>query len=433
MPPSPRLSVHSSHPGISKAQAILLIGFLLLIAAILWRVVVMMTPPPNQGPPVFRVHTQNPVVQPVAITYTTRGTVEANRRVDLNAEVAATITAILVEEGQAVRKGQLLMRLKAAKQHAQQQQSAASVSAARQELVLTQAEIAEARANVEAAAARKTLAESEWHRYENLYAQALVSALERDQKKTAYTTAVANDTVARKRLSVAEARLVQAGSQVEAASAQQSYQRALTAETRITAPFTGRVGQRYVDEGDQVQPIVDKLITVVDGGRLKVAFTVPERYMSQIKTGLPVTLTVEGLANQTFAGQVIFVDPVVDMANRTLTAKAQLEDTARDFLRDGQFAQVTLTLATRPAALVLPEAAIIPRGEAFYVYKMVEGIARFEPITLGERLTNAVEVVTGVAADDDIIVDGLQNIFDGAPVENVVPHQPTTKTPESPR
>jgi HlyD family secretion protein len=130
--------------------------------------------------------------QPWTITYTATGTLEANNKVDLNSEMPGTITRIPVQEGDTVRRGQVLMRMKADKQLAQVQQSVAGIQASQGNIEQQKADINQAKARVDNTLVRMKLAQSELQRYEKLYQEQFVSQLELDQKRTNFDTATAD-------------------------------------------------------------------------------------------------------------------------------------------------------------------------------------------------------------------------------------------------
>ena len=91
---------------------------------------------------------------------------------------------------------------------------------------------------------------------------------------------------------------------------------------------------------------------------------------------------------------------------------------ADSLLRPGMFARVQL-LFNQDKALVAPEAALSPSGETQYVYRVMDGVAERREVTIGERREGKVEILTGVAAGDELVVSGLQRVTDGGPVQIV--------------
>lgn len=373
--------------------------------------------------------------QPWTVVYQATGTLEAANKADLNAESAGDVTAILVQEGQMVRRGQALMRLKADKQMAQMQQSAAGIAASLGQVEQQRADIRQAQARLDSAATRRQLAESELRRFEQLYKEQLISQWELDQRRTAYDTANSAYAEAVQALSSARARYAQASSSLAQARSEYRYSVAVAGESVIRAPFAGIVGQKYVNVGDYANP-GQRLITVVETANFKIRFTVPERYLGQIRPGLPVTARFEGLGESEFPGFVIFIDPVIDPQAHTVTLKARIPGSGR--LRHGMLGQVSLALNVIPDAVTLPEEAIVPQGDKTFVYvvqwetpprKPISAVlteaskqaqktqvAHLREVRAGDRMLGRVRIDAGLQAGERVIVNGLQKVHDGQEV-----------------
>ena len=190
--------------------------------------------------------------------------------------------------------------------------------------------------------------------------------------------------------------------------------RARLSKTKIVAPFAGIVGLRKVSIGDYVAPGQD-LVNLESIDTIKLDFRIPERHLGALAVGQKVAAEIDAFPARTFEGQVFAVDPQIDAAGRSIAIRATLPNPARA-LRPGLFARVTLTVQERAQAVTLPEQAIMPRGESFSVFKVMDGKAALSPVEVGRRAAGRVEIVKGVAAGDDVIVAGQIKVQDGAPV-----------------
>ena len=153
-----------------------------------------------------------------------------------------------------------------------------------------------------------------------------------------------------------------AGARVTEAQANSAYMASLAGETIIRAPFSGVIGQKFVDTGDYVMP-GEKLLTLVDNGPMHAVFQVPERLGSKLHTGLAVTIHMPGM-HEPLQARVTFVSPVVDADSLTIAVKARIHVTGGTPLRDGQSVDVALSTQTNPRAIVLPEGRLDARGRA---------------------------------------------------------------------
>ena len=243
------------------------------------------------------------------------------------------------------------------------------------------AELAQARANL-------TLAQTHYRRAVELQGKGFVSQKARDESASS--------------LKVQEAAVALAQARLD--------------KMTITAPFSGIAGLRSVSVGDYVSQGQDLApLEAIDP--LKVDFRVPEMYLNKVGVGQQLTLRMDALPGEDRPGLVYAVSPLVDAGGRSILLRATVAN--RDaVLRPGMFARVQLQFA-QDQALVVPEAALTPSGQAQYVYRVRDGVAERRAVTIGERREGLVEILTGVGEGDQLVVAGLQRVTDGAPVQIV--------------
>jgi membrane fusion protein (multidrug efflux system) len=316
------------------------------------------------GPPGGRqVTVESIVVEPTRLESTVQavGTVLADASAMLRTEIPGQVIERHFEEGQAVEKGARLFSIEA---------------------TTFQAEVNEARANVEQS-------EAAFKRADELVKKQLVSATEFDTARADYNVAVA-------RLRSAESRL---------------------SKTVIRAPFDGYVGLRRINVGDYAT-IGQELVNVVRLDPLRVDFSVPETLLARVQPGQAINVTVGAFPDQVFAGEVIAIDPQIDVTGHSMAIRARLPNPDLR-LRPGLFAQVDVSLAVKPNALMVPEEAIWPIGQQKTVFVVVEGVAQRRDVRLGERKPGMVEVLSGLSAGDEVVVAGQMKLFDGVPVRTI--------------
>jgi membrane fusion protein (multidrug efflux system) len=185
------------------------------------------------------------------------------------------------------------------------------------------------------------------------------------------------------------------------------------AQTQIVAPMTGVVGLRYVSVGSYVTP-EQRVATMQKIDTMKVEFSVPEKYVGQIKTGTEVEITVGDPPEQE-SGTIYAVESKVDLTTRTLKARARLPNPGLKFI-PGSFARVDITLQRIPDAIVIPAAAILPQLEGERVFVCENGLARSVPVTTGIRTDRSVQITSGLKARDTLILTGLLQVANGTPV-----------------
>jgi len=286
------------------------------------------------------------------------GSLRSNESVILRPEVSGRIAAIGFKDGQVVRKGQMLVALDAS---------------------LNEAEVAQAKAEYD-------LAIANLKRSEDLASRRFISSSAQD-------TAASNAQVAEARLKLAQARL---------------------SKMRIVAPFDGAVGIRSVSLGDYVKDGTD-LVNVEDVRVLKVDFRLPERNFSQIRVGQSVEVVADALPGESWQGQIEAINPKIDANGRSLEIRGRLENTSGK-LRPGMFVRVRVIVGERQNALLVPEESIVPQGEQFFVYRVVDGSAQRVPVQIGLRRDAKVEVMQGLAPGDLVVTAGMRLSRDGQPV-----------------
>ena len=285
------------------------------------------------------------------------GNARANESVDISSKISNVVIAVRFADGQRVNRGQVLVQL----------------------------DDAQTRADV--AAAEAAVAESErlYNRSRELMATEALSKAQFDQLEA---TLKAN----RAKLASAQARLE---------------------DTVIRAPFSGRVGLRRVSVGTLISP-GDVITTLDDTSVIKLDFTVPENFLSSLREGLAVRATAPAFAGRAFSGKVSSIDSRVDVATRSVTVRALLanEDGA---LRPGMFLNVSLANDERET-LVIPEQALTPEAERQYVFVVADGKAQRREVRIGARRPGSVEVLAGLNAGEQVVVEGTQKVRDGVPV-----------------
>ncbi|HET9133268.1 MAG TPA: efflux RND transporter periplasmic adaptor subunit [Gemmatimonadales bacterium] len=323
--------------------------------------------PPRATPVEVVAAFRDTVVDAIVAT----GALEAEQQVSLRPDVEGRVTQLLFREGARVAAGTPLLKIDDA------------------ELV----------AQVERARADRDLA---------------VQALER-------TRALLADRAA------APADLERAEAQARSARASLDLLEVRLARTTVRAPFAGVIGERLVSLGDYVTPQT-ALLTLQTVSPIRAAFTVPERYASELKPGQEVAFQVAALSGRTFTGRVDFVDPVVALPARTITVKA-VASNADGALAPGMFLEARLATAVRTDAIVIPEEAVAPTSGASYVWVVIDGKATRREVELGVRTPGFVEVRRGVEADEQVVVGGVDRMVEGMSVAPTV----VTRAPQGAR
>jgi len=128
-----------------------------------------------------------------------------------------------------------------------------------------------------------------------------------------------------------------------------------------------------------------------------------------------VASVVDAYAENSFSGAIYAIEPAVDEQTRTVVVRARVGNSDMR-LRPGMFARVQLQLGVREKAIWIPEAAIVPRGQDSFVYRVADGKAALVKVRIGLRRQGEVEILNGVSAGDLVVTEGVQKIGPGSPV-----------------
>ena len=293
------------------------------------------------------------------LTVEAPGTARANESVEIRPQISESVTAIHFTEGQRVEAGTVLLEL----------------------------EDSEAKADVAAARAALVESETQASRAQELFKTKAVSASVLDQR-------TARRDADRAALDAAQSRL---------------------ADTKIRAPFAGRLGLRRVSLGSLVTP--STIITTLDDtDTIKLDFDVPETALSLLAEGLVVEALSAAWPDQRFRGEVATIDTRVDPVSRTITVRARVPNQGA-LLRPGMFLAVRL-LRENVSALMVPEQALVPEQSRQYVWVVGDGNAvEKREVRTGRRRPGQVEIVDGLQAGERVVTEGTQKIRPGTSVE----------------
>ncbi|MEY4375046.1 MAG: hypothetical protein RL760_1213 [Candidatus Eisenbacteria bacterium] len=301
------------------------------------------------------------------------GTLVADRTASLRAEVPGAVVAVLLDPGTAVTKGTPIVRI---------DDSAIRDAFLSAKSGVTQAELA------------ADIAKREQERAEKLFAAGAVAQNIVEQARRGALGAQAQLDDARARL----------------ASAQKNLD-----NTVVKAPYDGIVSERQVNPGDIVAPGAP-LVTVVDPSTMRLEGTVPADQLGAVHLGAPVSFTVTGYPGRTFTGAISNIYPSADPGTRQVRLFARIPNAGRGLVA-GLYATGRVASASHDG-IVAPLNAVDMRGLKPAVSRIKGGKVERVEVTLGTRddATEHVELATGVAVGDTLLVGAAQGITAGTPL-----------------
>jgi RND family efflux transporter MFP subunit len=372
------------------------IRFVAIPAALLALATLSGCKPDNKyvAPPAPTVSVARPEARNVTRYYETSGTVSSVNQADLVARVQGFLQAQNYTDGQAVTKGTVLFVI---------------------EPQPYQAKLAQSQAQAQAVQAQLTQAEAEYNRNASLAKNNFASGSTIDQSRAARDADRANLASAQADAQVAEINL--------------SY-------TQVTAPFDGIVTAHQVSVGSLVGASgPTKLATIVQLDPIYVTFNASDQELQRLRTALaarnitreqlgsiPVEVGLQTETGYPHTGKIDYVAPLVDNTTGTVAVRAVLENGNRT-LPPGGFVRVRVPLEREVSSLLVPEVAIGRDQAGNYVLTVgTDGIVNQKRVTLGISDGNMRVIATGVMADDQVVIAGLQRAVPGEKV------QPRTQT-----
>lgn len=379
----------------------------------------------------------------------------ADESSDVAAETSGKVLQALVDEGDFVRTGDVIVRLDERDANLRLQQARAAESGSRAQLVQAEAQLRQSQASLgldkggnfssdnipavrqarAALASREsdlTLAESTQRRYLNLLESGDTSLLVVDQRRNETEKARAAVNEARENLKAAENAARQSNQAVAASranitNAQAAIESAVSAtalaaktvsDTAIRAPFAGYVSARPVAVGENVSPTTP-IATIVRTNPIKVRLQIPEKEAGRISTGMNVSASIAAFTDRSFAGRVSAINPLVNATSRSLQVEVLFEN-SENILRPGMFATARVLQEGGDRGIFVPKQSLVPdpKTNTLGVYVIEGDAARLRTVQIDESTRDAdeIRILSGVNEGEQIATTSTGQLFDGVKV-----------------
>jgi len=295
------------------------------------------------------------VIQPQEFSNTIAlsGSIEANEQIEIHSEVSGVVESISFSEGSNVSKGQMLLKVNDV----------------------------ELRAQLVQAKTKESLASENERRARLLLQKEAISQEEYDIASADYKSMKA------------QTQLIQAQ----------------IGKTSIRAPFSGKIGLRNISPGSYITPTT-LIANLVSTNQLKITFSIPEKYASQISKGAEVGFTVPNVADK-FTAKIYALEPGIEMSTRTMKIRA-LTDNSSGKLLPGTFATIDLALNNIKNAIIIPTEAIIPIQGGKKVFIAHNGQAKEVKVETLARTDKDVVVTSGLKVGDTVLTSGTMSLKD---------------------
>ncbi len=291
------------------------------------------------------------------------GTIEAIDEITVVSEIDASVISLPFDEGGYIKKGDIIAQL-------DDSQLAAEVS--RNEALYNQSK-------------------ASYNRIKSIVEQNVGTPQNLDDALAALKVAEANLQLAKTRLS----------------------------KTKIVAPFDGIVGARKVSVGTFLRT-GQEITQLANLDQIRVIFSVPERFLGQLKRNAEVTVYSTVYPGYEVKGRIIAIEPILDSGTRNVQVVAKVLNPGRKF-HPGMSANVVVVLNERPDALTVPNEAVFANGNQSFVYVInPDSTVAAVPVTLGLQMQDVVEVVQGLEEGKQVVKAGHQKLYPGAKVMPVM-------------
>ena len=377
-----------------------------------------------------KANQEDPQIRPAAVSLaqkhslsnavTLSGEFRPFQEVDVHAKVAGYIRVIRVDVGDHVRQGQIMAVLEVPELKAELQGSDAAVRRSKDA-------VRRAKSDLQRAQSVHDAAHLNFSRLKDASATrpGIIAQQELDD-------AEAKDKGAEAQVSADEAAQSEADNQLDVAVASQKQYSAMADYTNIIAPFNGVVTKRYADTGALVQAGTASstqampVVRVAETDVLRLILPVPESAVPQVHLGSTVQVRVPAL-NRTFEGKVARFADAVDEETRTMHTEVDVKNTNRSLVQ-GMYAEISLVLNHKDAALTVPLQAVVRNGsEATVLVVNAQNRLEERRIQLGLEGNDRVEVLSGLKEGDRVLIGSRSEFRVGDQVDP----KPIAENPEA--
>jgi RND family efflux transporter MFP subunit len=348
--------------------------------------------------------------QLVGSTVVGNGTLAADEQATLAFKVPGRITAISVDLGTSVRRGDVIARLDTSDYELRVSQAEAAMQQARVRLGLdprggNDKVDLEATGTVRQARAVLDEAKANFERGKQLFESGVIARAQLDSFESAYRVAEARYQDALEEVRNRQGLLLQRKSELELARQQ-------LADTVLRAPFDGAISERTATIGEFVNAGA-QVALLVRLNPLRMRAEIPEREASGISNGQAVIVKAEG-RTETARGRVARISPVISQEARVLLVEIEV-DNAGGALRPGGFARAEIAKGTAVSTIMVPESAVVDFAGIQKVFTIADGKASEQIVSTGRREEGQIEITRGLDAGTQVVADP-GNLVTGQPV-----------------
>jgi len=304
------------------------------------------------------------------------GTTQPFQQAKVGSKVEGIIKEILADEGTAVKKDQVLLRLEPSDFNLAIDQARAALQQAEHDF--------DKQAN-------------DWKRISALYDRRVIDKHRYDSMQATYEISKARVEENRATLGLA----------------QRKYE-----DSVVRAPFDGVITTKMMHEGEVSSLWAYKweALEIMDISKIKLECDISEKLKAQLREGMEAEIKIDAFPNETFTGQIATVNPMIEPGQRTFRVKIIIPNPDRK-LTAGMFARVRIALSHKNHVLVIPGNEILERPDGYFIFVIKDGAAEQRQISIGDREEKMAEVKEGLKEGELVVTEGSQRLQNGYKVD----------------
>jgi len=343
--------------------------------------------------------------------------IQSRKSVTLQPQINGRVEQIFVQPGAVVQAGTPIIQINPAEQQAAVTSSSAAANSNRAAIENARATLTSLQAERQSNLSSASFNQEQYNRYLSLYKQGAVTRQQLDENTDKLRAAQASLAQIDARIKAQQAAISQAQQTLQQSLADVKEQQVQLQYYRVTAPFSGTVGNIPIKVGDQVTPATN-LANLTENQNLEVNISIPIERAPNLQVGMPVELLND--QNEVVGrSRISFISPSVNNETQSVLVKSLYDNSNRQ-LRSEQFSRVRVIWDRRPGVLVPTTAISRVAGQDFvFIAETTDKssmVARQKPVKLGEIQGNSYQVIEGLKGGEEIVTSGIQKLSNGAPI-----------------
>ena len=343
--------------------------------------------------------------------------IESRKSVTLQPQINGRVEQIFVQPGTFVQAGTPIMQINSAEQQAAVTSSSAAANSNRSAIANQRALLTSLQAEKQSNLSSLRFNQQQYNRYLSLYKQGAVTRQQLDENTDKLRAAQASLAQINAQINAQQAAISQAQQNLEQSLAEVKEQQVQLQYYRLTAPFSGTIGNIPIKVGDRVTPSTN-LANLTENQNLEVNISIPVERAPDLRVGMPVEL-LDDQNKVVGRSRISFISQGVNNETQSVLVKSLYENNDGK-LRSEQFARTRVIWDKRPGVLVPTTAISRIAGQDFVFVaetnEKSQRIARQQPVKLGEIQGNSYQVIEGLKAGEEIVISGIQKLSNGAPI-----------------